>query len=86
MTDKITIEHHVLDQNRIRFWGVPCGYCGTRPGMPVNFFAGRMDTLSTQEKAEVIAYVIEHVGAVKRTAQTREAFRVFDHRTDTGSE
>ena len=80
--EKITIEYHVFDQNRILFWGVPCGYCGIAPGRPVCFLAGRQNALDDGEKADVIAYVQEQVGAVKRTKQTRKAFDVLDTRAN----
>lgn len=84
--DKITIEPHVFDQMRILFYGVPCGYCKSTPGGPVNFFAGRMDMLTLEEKADVIQHVQETIGAVKRTAQTRKVFDVIDARTNSGRE
>jgi hypothetical protein len=78
--DRITIEPFVLDQQRIRFWGAVCGYCGTRPGMPVNFLAGPMCSLNEDEKADVIEAVMEAVGGVSRTPQTRKAFDVIESR------
>lgn len=83
--DRITIQPFVFDQQRLLFWGVPCGYCGTHPNMPVCFLVGRQNTLSAVEKADVIEYVIEHVGPVKRTYQTKEAFDVIDSRRNSSS-
>lgn len=82
--ERITIEPLVLDQQRIRYWGAVCGYCGTLPGMPVNFFIGPMDKLTTEEKADVLAFVEARVGLVKRTSQTKAAFDVLDARRNSG--
>jgi len=84
--DKITIEPFVFDQQRIRYWGAVCGYCGDKPGMPVCFLAGRMDKLTVEEKADVIEHVMEQVGDVPRTPQTRKAFDVIDDRRNSRGE
>ena len=78
--DRIVIEPFVLDQQRLRFWGTVCGYCGTRPGMPVNFLLPPQCSLTEDEKADVIEAVMEAVGGVSRTPQTMKAFDVIESR------
>ena len=84
--NRVELKPHVLDQQQVLFYGCLCGYCGTREGMPVTFLAetrGQIqgqNKLNNEEKADVIAYVQEKVGAVKRTKQNRAAFAILDAR------
>ena len=78
--ERIVIEPLALDQKRIRYWGVVCGYCGDKPGMPVNFLP--WCRLTDDERADVIEVVQEQIGPVKRTYQNRKVFDVLEYRAD----
>lgn len=86
--DKFTLRQHVGDQQRIFMYGRQLvGFCGVGPGQPVCFLAGRkLDKLTLSEKADVIAFVREHVGKEKPTSQTRDAIDELDDRADSSGE
>lgn len=76
MPERISIEPFAFDQQQIKFYGRRIGYCGTKPNMPINFLTdarskhGPQCKLTPEEKTEVIAYVIEQLGSVRKTNQT----------------
>jgi hypothetical protein len=82
--DKIQITPHMDHQQRIHYWGVLVGYCSTRPNHKIHFLLGELDSLTDEEKADVIEYVQEHVAPVKRSNETKEAWDVIDRRHSTG--
>lgn len=55
----------VFNQQIVLANGRQVGYCGTRPGMPVNFTR----KVSKNLKDEVVAFVQENLGEVSGTAE-----------------
>lgn len=82
---RIEIRPFFQDQQQIFYWGRLCGYCGDKPGMKMSFLAGNNCLLTTEERADVIAYVQEQVGEVRETYENREAFHVLNHRRHPAS-
>lgn len=74
--ERISLEPFMFDQQQIKFYGRRVGYCGTRAGMPVNFLTdarskhGPQCGLTDSERTEVLAFVIQQLGSVKKTQQT----------------
>ncbi len=80
---KITVIPFLDSQQQIIFWGRRVGYCGTGDNCPVMFLTDARGQcgLTLDEKREVVLYVEEHVGLIKRTP-TIEALFGNDYSTD----
>ena len=80
MPDLIFVRPFVADQQRVFMYNRHVGFCGTLPGMGVNFLAGKNCTLTDDERADVVEFVSREVGEVGENKQNRKVFDVLRER------